>query len=210
MKGYNQTNWNIHPARPIKGRRTNWGHRLSKFVSTEKGTPVLVRLLELKASCALDLQRFLTSRGHPQSHKRGGACLTAPIRELVTSTILWSVAGCTWSAPPILVNVRVLLLKFLSVNEAAGAWPRLLVSYWHELYCDQLLAARGQPRPLSHLLDILLADCLRSQNQCGISWMNTSILHRFRNSVSNNLDEKINQSKKKQSCKNRDNPLEDN
>ena len=129
MKGYNQTNWNNHPAWPIKGRRTNWGHQLSKFVSTEKGTPLLLRLLELKASWALDLQRFLASRGHPQT--RGGACLTAPIRELLTSTILWSVASCTWSAPPILASVRVILLEFLSVNEVAGAWPRLLVSYWH-------------------------------------------------------------------------------
>ena len=146
------------------------------------------------ASWALDLQRFLASRGHPQT--RGGACLTAPIRELLTSIILWSVASCTWSAPPILVGVRVLLLKFLKVNEVAGAWPRLLVSYWHELYCDQLLAARGQPHPLSYLLDIFFADCLWRQNQCGISWMNTSILHMFRNSVSNNLGEKETKVKK--------------
>ena len=130
MKGYNQTHWNYHPARPIKDRRTNRGHRLSKFESTEKGTPLLLRLLELKASWALDLQRFLASSGHPQTNKRGGACLTSPIRELLTSTILWSVASCTWSAPPILFSVRVLVLKFLSVNEVAGAWLRLLVSYW--------------------------------------------------------------------------------
>ena len=196
MKGYNQTHWNYHPARPIKGRRTNRGHRLSKFESTEKGTPLWLRLLELKASWALDLQRFLASSGHPQTYKRGDACLTSPIRELLTSTILWSVASCTWSAPPILASVRVLLLEFLSVNEVAGAWPRLLVSYWHDLHCVQPLAARDQPHPLSYLLDIFLADCLWRQNQCGISWMNTSILHMFRNSVSNNLDEKINQSKK--------------
>ena len=194
MKGYNQTHWNNHPARPIKGCRTNWGNRLSKFVSTEKGTPLLLRLLELKASWALDLQRFLASRGHTQTHKRGDACLTPPIRELLTSTILWSVASCTWSAPPILASVRVLLLKFLSVNEVAGAWQRLLVSYWHDLHCDQLLTARGLPHPLSYLLDILLADCLWRQNQCSISWMNTSILHMFRNSVSNNLEETRHQS----------------
>ena len=164
MKGYNQINWTNHSARPIKGCRTNWGHRLSKLVSTEK-TPLWLHLLELKASLALELQRFLASRGHPQTHMRGGACLTAPIRELLTSTILWSVASCTWSAPPILDSVRVLLLKFLSVNEVAGVWPRLVVSYWHELYCDQLLTARGQPHLLFYLLDILLADCLWILNE---------------------------------------------
>ena len=203
MKGYNQTNWKHHPARSIKGRRTNWGHRLSKFVSTEKGTPLWLRLLELKASWALDLQRFLASRGHPQTHKRGGACLAAPIRELLTSTILWSVACCTWSAPPTLASVRVLLLKFLSVNEVAGAWPRLLVSYWHGTILRSVASstwsappafvpARYPPRWLfvNPEWTTAFSTCLE------IAWATTW----------RKQDTKV----KKQSCKNRDNPLEDN
>ena len=190
MKGYNQINWTNHSARPIKGCRTNWGHRPSKLVSTEK-TPLWLRLLELKASLALELQRILASRGHPQTHKRGGACLTAPIRELLTSIILWSVASCTWSAPPILDSLRVLLLKFLSVNEVAGVWPRLVVSYWHELYCDQLLAAflpvGYPPRWL-----FVNPEWTTAFSTCSeIAWATTW----------RKQDTKV----KKQSCKNRDN-----